>query len=146
MKVHHTLKPLRSNFPGLCQTSDPSGDVRGWDAAGKVSILAKIIIFGKDIPVSEVERQGITCVTPEKIKEAFDSGYAVKLIAGLNWVNRMLYAYVTPKEIPFSASSLLPSREQRTRFRSLATTWEEVTSSGRVREGVRPDRRFSSST
>lgn len=81
--------------------SDPSGDVQGWDAAGKVSILAKII-FGKDIPVSEVERQGITCVTPEKIKEAFDSGYAVKLIAGLNWVNGMLYAYVTPKEIPFS--------------------------------------------
>jgi homoserine dehydrogenase len=51
--------------------ADPSGDVLGWDAAGKVSILAKVI-FGKDIPVTEVERQGITGVTPENIKEAFD--------------------------------------------------------------------------
>ncbi|MDD4160715.1 MAG: homoserine dehydrogenase, partial [Synergistaceae bacterium] len=35
--------------------ADPSGDVEGWDPAVKVSILAKII-FGKDIPVSEVDR------------------------------------------------------------------------------------------
>ena len=81
--------------------ADPSGDVLGWDAAGKVSILAKVI-FGKDIPVTEVERQGITGVTPENIKEAFDNGYTVKLIAGLNWINGILYAYVTPKEIPLS--------------------------------------------
>ncbi|NLD05390.1 MAG: homoserine dehydrogenase [Synergistaceae bacterium] len=81
--------------------ADPSGDVEGWDAAGKVSILAKFI-FGKNIPVSEIDRQGITCITPEKIKEANEHGYTVKLIAGLNMVNGILYAYVTPKEIPFT--------------------------------------------
>ena len=81
--------------------ADPSGDVEGWDAAGKVSILAKIV-FGKNIPVTEIDRQGITCITPEKIKEANENGYTVKLIAGLNMINGVLYAYVTPKEIPFS--------------------------------------------
>lgn len=81
--------------------ADPSGDVEGWDAAGKVSILAKII-FGKNIPVLEVDRQGITSITPEKIKETNKKGYAVKLIAGLNIVNGVVCAYVAPKEIPFS--------------------------------------------
>lgn len=81
--------------------ADPSGDVEGWDAAGKVSILAKII-FGKNISVSEIDRQGITCITPEKIKEANENGYAVKLIAGLSMLNGIPYAYVTPKEIPLT--------------------------------------------
>ncbi len=81
--------------------ADPSGDVEGWDAAGKVSILAKIV-FGKNIPVSEVDRQGISCITTDKIKEAAENGYTVKLIAGLNTINGIPYAYVAPKEIPLS--------------------------------------------
>lgn len=79
--------------------ADPSGDVEGWDAAAKVVILAKII-FGKDITVEQVERMGITQVTPDKIKEAKEAGFAVKLIAGLENGPYGLRAYVTPKEIP----------------------------------------------
>lgn len=67
----------------------------------KVSILAKII-SGKNISVSEIDCQGITCITPEKIKEANENGYAVKLIAGLSMFNGIPYAYVTPKEIPLT--------------------------------------------
>lgn len=81
--------------------ADPSGDLEGWDAAGKVSILAKII-FGKNIPVSEVDRRGITNITSDKIKEAGNNGFTVKLIAGLNIINGVLCAYVEPKEIPLS--------------------------------------------
>ena len=81
--------------------ADPSGDVEGWDAAVKVSILAKII-FGKNIPVSDVDRLGITCITPEKIKEAHENGCTVKLIAGINATKGEFYTYVTPKEIPLS--------------------------------------------
>ena len=72
----------------------PTGDVEGWDAAVKVSILAKIL-FGADVPVDRVERTGITKVTPAQIEEAKKNGRAVKLIAGLD-------AYVEPKEIPMS--------------------------------------------
>lgn len=81
--------------------ADPSGDVEGWDAAGKVSILAKII-FGRTIPVSEVKRIGITGVTREKIKESMAAGYRVKLIAGLENTPLGIYAYVQPKEIPLA--------------------------------------------
>jgi len=81
--------------------ADPSGDVEGWDAAVKVSILAKII-FGKDIPVSEIECQGITAVTQDKVKEAGDAGYSIKLIAGISVLPQGLSLYVMPKEIPFS--------------------------------------------
>lgn len=81
--------------------SDPSGDVEGWDAAVKISILAKIL-FGKNIPVSDIDRQGITNVTSDKIKEAYNAGYKVKLIAGISIMPQGLYAYVTPKEVPLS--------------------------------------------
>ena len=63
--------------------ADPTGDVEGWDAAVKVSILAKIL-FGADVPVDRVERTGITKVTPAQIEEAKKNGRAVKLIAGLD--------------------------------------------------------------
>ena len=63
--------------------ADPTGDVEGWDAAVKVSILAKIL-FGADVPVDKVERTGITKVTPPQIEEAKKNGRAVKLLAGLD--------------------------------------------------------------
>ncbi|MDO5562024.1 MAG: homoserine dehydrogenase [Synergistaceae bacterium] len=81
--------------------ADPSGDVEGWDAAGKVAILAKIA-FDKIIHVGDVKRTGITDVTPEKIKESLAAGYRVKLIAGLEVTPLGLYAYVQPKEIHIS--------------------------------------------
>lgn len=80
--------------------ADPTGDVEGWDAAVKVSILAKIL-FGAGVPVDKVERTGITKVTPAQIEEAKNNGRAVKLIAGLD-VGAQLRAYVEPKEIPAS--------------------------------------------
>ncbi len=81
--------------------ADPSGDVEGWDAAVKVSILAKIL-FGKDIPADKIERAGITRVTAEQIAEAEKKGHVVKLIAGINADGGTFRAYVEPKEIPVS--------------------------------------------
>ena len=81
--------------------ADPTGDVEGWDAAVKVSILAKIL-FGADVPVDKVERTGITKVTPPQIEEAKKNGCAVKLLAGLDASSSRLRAYVEPKEIPMS--------------------------------------------
>ena len=37
-----------------------------------------------------------------KIKEANKAGYKVKLIAGISILPQGIYAYVTPKEVPFS--------------------------------------------
>lgn len=81
--------------------ADPTGDVDGWDTAAKVSILARVI-FGKNLPVSEVERLGIAGITPEKISEAENAGYKIKPVAGIGMVNGVLRGYVTPRELPLN--------------------------------------------
>lgn len=81
--------------------ADPSGDVEGWDAAVKVSILSKII-FGRDVPVADVERTGITGVTPERVAEAREAGFAVRLLAGIDNGESGFRAWVAPKDVPLS--------------------------------------------
>ena len=81
--------------------ADPSGDVEGWDAAMKVSIMSEIF-FGKKLGVSEIERVGITEITPDKIKAAKEAGCKVKLIACIEDGSDGFKAYVAPKEIQFS--------------------------------------------
>lgn len=59
--------------------SDPSFDVRGLDAAQKISILASLA-FGRWIKPSEVYCEGITEITPIDMEYARELGYAVKLL------------------------------------------------------------------
>jgi homoserine dehydrogenase len=80
--------------------ADPTGDVEGWDAAVKVSIMAKIF-FGRELPVTGVDRTGITGVTPEKVRNAAAAGCKVKLLAGLEEGPKGFRAYVAPKNVPF---------------------------------------------
>ena len=82
--------------------ADPTGDVEGWDAAVKVSIMAKIF-FNKDMPVSEIDRTGITAITSEDIDAAGKTSCAIKLIAGIKNDNGKLSGYVKPMKVPFSA-------------------------------------------
>jgi homoserine dehydrogenase len=64
---------------GYAET-DPSGDVEGWDAAGKVIILAAAL-FGKTLTLSDLSVQGITGITPEAVEAARAAGERWKLIA-----------------------------------------------------------------
>lgn len=64
---------------GYAET-DPSGDVEGWDAAGKVIILAAAL-FGKTLKMSDLNVQGITHITPADIDAARSAGENWKLIA-----------------------------------------------------------------
>ncbi|MBQ9881518.1 MAG: homoserine dehydrogenase, partial [Synergistes sp.] len=81
--------------------ADPTGDVEGWDAAGKVVILTKIL-FGKDIAVTEVDRTGITQVTPQQVSSAAQKGNVIKLIAGVDLDETGLHPDVKPREIAAS--------------------------------------------
>lgn len=81
--------------------ADPTGDVEGWDAAVKVVILTKIL-FGKDIAVNDVDRTGITQITPEQVSSAAQKGNVIKLIAGIDADEAGIHLYVTPREIPAS--------------------------------------------
>lgn len=60
--------------------ADPSGDVDGWDAAGKAIILGAAL-FGRRFTLDEMNVQGIRGITRENILTARDEGERWKLIA-----------------------------------------------------------------
>ncbi len=59
--------------------ADPTGDVEGLDALGKVVILSNVVL-GKNITWEEVKRKGITEISVEDIRKAKDEGKRWKLI------------------------------------------------------------------
>lgn len=64
---------------GYAETN-PTGDVEGFDAAYKISILSTIS-FNKRIDINKIYREGITKITSQDIKSAKELGYRIKLIA-----------------------------------------------------------------
>jgi homoserine dehydrogenase len=60
--------------------ADPAGDVEGWDAAGKVIILARAL-FNSTITLKEMDVKGITEITPADVLVATNAGEKWKLIA-----------------------------------------------------------------
>jgi homoserine dehydrogenase len=59
--------------------ADPTGDVEGLDALGKVVILTNVVLE-KQISWEDVKRKGITSITKEDIKNAQKEGKRWKLI------------------------------------------------------------------
>ena len=59
--------------------ADPTGDVEGLDALGKVVILTNVVLE-KQISWEDVKRKGITAITKEDIKKAQREGKRWKLI------------------------------------------------------------------
>lgn len=59
--------------------ADPSADVGGRDAAAKCAILASLA-FHTRVNLEDVPVKGITEVSAQDIKQATESGYAVKLL------------------------------------------------------------------
>lgn len=64
---------------GYAET-DPSGDVEGWDAAGKVLILAKAL-FGGSLTMANLDVSGITNISAGDLAAAEAAGERYKLIA-----------------------------------------------------------------
>jgi len=59
--------------------ADPTGDVEGLDALGKVVILSNVVL-GKNISWEDVKRKGITNISLEDVKKAKSEGKRWKLI------------------------------------------------------------------
>ncbi len=81
--------------------ADPTGDVEGFDAAGKVVILARLLM-NTQISMEEVDRTGISKLTLEDINAAKAAGERWKLIGSLEWVEGKLKASVKPQLLPVS--------------------------------------------
>lgn len=59
--------------------ADPTNDVKGFDVAYKISILATLA-FGRYVEPGSVFRQGITRISDTDIKTAREFGYRIKMI------------------------------------------------------------------
>lgn len=64
---------------GYAET-DPTGDVEGWDAAGKVLILSNAL-FGTSLTMQDLDVEGITQITADDIQDAQAKQQRYKLIA-----------------------------------------------------------------
>lgn len=82
--------------------ADPTGDVEGHDARGKVTILANIVM-GLPLSIDKVSCEGITKITPEDIRKAKDQNCRWKLIGSIEKkADGTVVAGVAPEMIPLT--------------------------------------------
>ena len=79
--------------------ADPTGDVEGHDAAGKLTILAQVLA-GVAIPIGAVERVPLSTVGPIDITEAEESGQHWRYVGSLEERDGEWRASVAPKRLP----------------------------------------------
>lgn len=80
---------------------DPTADVEGFDAAGKTVILANVLM-GAAITMNDVDRQGITGLTPADIESAWALGERWKLIARVEKTPDGVKSSVRPTRLPIT--------------------------------------------
>ena len=78
---------------------DPTADVEGEDAMYKLSILSSLA-FHRHLPVTAIEREGMTHVTQDDIRNARELGYAIKLLAHATLTEAGMDAFVSPMLVP----------------------------------------------
>ena len=82
--------------------ADPTGDVEGLDALGKVVILTNVVL-GRRITWTDVERKGITEITMEDVEKAKAEGKRWKLIGSADiQSDGSVKAKVWPEKLPLS--------------------------------------------
>ena len=86
---------------GYAET-DPSGDVDGWDAAGKVLILAGAL-FGSSLRMDELAVSGIAGISSADIAAAKGAGQRYKLIAEASPAGGSVEAMRLPLDDPLAS-------------------------------------------
>jgi len=82
--------------------ADPTGDVEGLDALGKVVILTNVVL-GKKLTWQDVERKGITEITKKDIDKAKSEGKRWKLIGSAEVKkDGTVKAKVWPQKLPLN--------------------------------------------
>jgi homoserine dehydrogenase len=78
--------------------ADPTGDVEGYDAMAKVTILANIVM-GASLNINDVSCKGITQITPKDIKNAKEKNCRWKLIGSVENKDGQIIGSVAPEMI-----------------------------------------------
>lgn len=77
----------------------PEADVEGWDALGKIIILANVLMEA-NLKISGCNRVGITHLTLDDIEQAKNEGKRWKLIASAKKMDGEVEAGVAPQKLP----------------------------------------------
>ena len=81
--------------------ADPTADVEGFDAAGKVVILSNVLLGGAIAP-ADVKRQGISAITRDMVKAAKAEGFRYKLVGRAAKAGGAVEASVAPRKLPLT--------------------------------------------
>jgi len=81
--------------------ADPAGDVEGYDARGKVTILANVVM-NTPLKIADVTCKGITKITPDDIETAKKQGKRWKLIGCVEKKDGKVFGSVAPEMIDLS--------------------------------------------
>lgn len=81
--------------------ADPTGDVEGYDARGKVTILANVVM-GAPLKIADVSCKGITQITPADMEEAKKLGKRWKLIGCVENKDGKITGSVAPEMVDLS--------------------------------------------
>lgn len=81
--------------------ADPTGDVEGYDARGKVTILANVVMDA-DLKIGDVSCKGITKITLDDIAKAKAENSRWKLIGSVKKDGSKIIASVAPEKLPLS--------------------------------------------
>lgn len=81
--------------------ADPTGDVEGYDARGKVTILTNVVM-GAKFAINDVTCKGITGITSADIEKAKKENHRWKLIGSVKNENGKITASVAPEKIPMT--------------------------------------------
>jgi len=79
--------------------ADPSNDLDGWDASVKIVALANVLM-GADLRPEDVDRESISSITPERIREAKARNRRIKMICSAWREGPSFKASVKAEEIP----------------------------------------------
>lgn len=79
--------------------ANPEHDIEGWDSAAKIASLANVLMHAKITP-HDVDREGISHITPDMVKQSIKSKHCIKLMCRAWRENNQAYAKVKPEEIP----------------------------------------------
>ncbi len=81
--------------------ADPTGDVEGYDARGKVTILANVVM-NTPLKIEDVSCKGITQITLKDIDKARKAGSRWKLIGSVKKEGDKITAAVAPEMLPLT--------------------------------------------
>jgi len=81
--------------------ANPTGDVEGFDAMAKVIILSNVVM-NIGISADDIDREGITNITPKMISDAQKENSRWKLIGSIEKVKNGIKASVKPEKLPLS--------------------------------------------